>query len=178
MVKRYFYSKRPNGITKEEQAKTNQQNWDEYYANLIRNLQGGVNWLQKREEERWERKQAFEEGEIAFSCEELSFLEFDKDYTIAKYDGKEVKFRKGGFENEMLGILSRAIASKVKTVTEEQLAGSLERATGKNCIYKTVRNTRDRLNAKFQSGLGLSNVVKSDNGEYELEERYLRLPKK
>lgn len=178
MAKRYYYDERPEGRSKEEQAKINKQNWDEFYQGLLKSLQGAVDWMHQKEEDSLRLRQAFDSGEIAFSCEELSTLEFNDDYTVAKYDGKEVKFKKGGLESEMLGILGRAAKSKNKTVAEQQLVGSLERATGKYCDFKTVRNTRDRLNAKFQDGLELPNVVKLDDGEYGLEERFLRAHKK
>lgn len=121
---------------------------------------------------------ALRKGDIALASEELSILEFNDDYIVAKYDSKEVKFKKSRLESEMLGILVRAANSSNKTVTEGQLVGSLERATGKNCIYKTARNTRNRLNAKLQDRLGLVNVIKMDDGKYSLEERYLRPQKK
>lgn len=178
MVKRYYYDERPEGRTKEEQAKINKQNWEEWYQWLLKTMQGAVDYLEEKEEASYRLRKALEDGDIAFACEELSILEFNDNYTVAKYDGKEVKFKKGGLESEMLGILARAAANKNKTVQEEQLVGSLERATGKYCDFKTVRNTRDRLNAKFQDDLGLPNVVKLGNGKYELEERFLRSHKK
>lgn len=178
MAKRYYYDKRPEGRSKEEQAKINKQNWDEFYQGLLKSLQGAVDWMHQKEEDGLRLRRAFDSGEVAFTCEELSTLEFNDDYTVAKYDDKEVKFKKGGLESEMLGILCRAVKNANKTIVEEQLVGSLERATGKDCDFKTVRNTRDRLNAKFQDGLGLPNVVKLDDGKYGLEERFLRAHKK
>lgn len=178
MAKRYYYDKRPEGRSKEEQAKINKQNWEEWYQWLLKTMQGAVDYLEEKEEASYRLRKALEDGDIAFACEELSVLEFDDDYTVAKYDGKEVKFKKGGLESEMLGILVRAAKSENKTIVEQQLVGSLGRATNKDCDFKMVRNTRDRLNTKFQSGLGLPNVVKLDDGKYGLEERYLRLSKK
>lgn len=176
-MKRYYYDERPEGCSKEEQAKINKKNWDEWYQWLIKTMQGAIDHMEEKEEANYRLRKALEDGDIAFACEELLSLEFNEDYTVAKYDGKEAKFKKGGLENEMLGILARATISKSKTVQEQQLVGSLERATGKCCDFKTARNTRDRLNAKFQAKLGLSSVVKLDNGKYGLEERYLRLSK-
>lgn len=174
MAKRYFLDKRPEGRSEVEQAKINEQNFEAMRQTMIKVTQGAAGYLHKQQE----IGAALRKGSIALVSEELSVLEFNSDYTIAKYDGKEAKFKKGGLENEMLSILGRAAKGKNKTVVEQQLVGSLERATNKDCEFKMVRNTRDRLNAKFQSGLGLPNVVKLDDGKYGLEERYLRLPKK
>lgn len=174
MVKQYFIDERPEGRSETEQAEINEQNFEEMRQTLIRLARGAADYMQRQQK----ISAALRRGSIALVSEELSILEFNEDYTVAKYDGKEVKFKKGGFENEMLSILGRVANSKNKTVVEQQLVGSLERATDKDCEFKMVRNTRDRLNAKFQSGLGLPNVVKLDDGKYGLEERYLRLPKK
>lgn len=174
MVKRFFLDERPEGRSEAEQAKINEQNFEVIRQTMIKVSQGAADYMHRQQE----ISAALRKGSIALASEELSTLEFNEDYTVAKYDGKEVKFKKGGLENEMLSILGRATNSKNKTVIEQQLVGSLERATDKDCEFKMVRNTRDRLNAKFQSGLGLPDVVKLDDGKYGLEERYLRLPKK
>lgn len=178
MAKRYYYDERPEGRSKEEQAKINKENWDEWYQWLLKTAQGAVDYLKEKEEAGYRLRKALENGDIAFACEELSVLEFNSDYTMAQYDGKEVKFKKGGLESEMLGILVRAANSSNKTVVEEQLVGSLERATGDSHNYKTVRNARDRVNTKLLKVLGLPNVIKLDGGKYGLEERYLRSHKK
>lgn len=174
MTKRYYLDERPEKRSRAEQAEINEQNLEEMRQTLIKVAQGAAGYIHKQQE----ISAALRGGDIALRCEELSVLELNSDYTVAKYDGKEVKFRKDGLESEMLGILARATASKDKAVQEEQLTGSLERAIGKYCDFKTVRNARDRLNAKFQNGLGLPNVVKLDDGKYGLEKRYLRSHKK
>lgn len=174
MAKRYYYEERPKGRSKEEQAKINKQNWNDFHQGLLQTLRRVADWVKEREETNILIHQAFDSGEIAFSCEEISTLEFNADYTMAKYNDKEVKFRKNGFESEMLRILARAVSEKTKTVTEAQLIGSLERATGKDCIYKTVRNTRDRINKKLYGELGLASVIRMNDNKYELDERYLR----
>ncbi len=174
MTKRYYLDERPEKRSRAEQAVINEQNFEEMRQTLIKVAQGAADYIHKKQE----ISAALRGGDIALECEELSVLEFDEDYTVAKYDGKEVKFRKGGLESEMLGILARAVTSKNNDVQEEQLASSLERATGKYCDFKTVRNTRNRLNAKLQNELWLPNVVKLDGGKYGLEERFLRSHKK
>lgn len=174
MRTRYYLGERPEGRSEKEQAEINRQNEEEWWQRVEKAIQGAADYIHRKQEIRF----AINEGKLAIVREELSILEFNNDYTVAAYDGKEVKFKKGGLESEMLGILGRATKGKNKTVVEQQLFGSLERATGKYCDFKTVRNTRDRLNAKFQDGLGLPNVVKLDDGKYGLEERFLRAHKK
>lgn len=175
MVKRYYLDERPEGRSKEEQAKINKQNEAEQWQHLIETLEK----VKKGTDEYFAQKQrmrlAIDNGEIAIVSEELSILEFNDDYTVAKYDNKQVKFKKSGLESEMLRILARAATSKNKVVQEEYLISSLERATGRDdIIYKTVRNTRDRINKKLHDGLGLlSEVVKIANNSYQLEEGYL-----
>ncbi|MCM1324950.1 MAG: hypothetical protein NC218_12635 [Acetobacter sp.] len=142
---------------------------------LIKAAQGASDYLHQHRK----ISAALKQGSIALTCEEVSALEFNSDYMEAKYDGKKVKFKKNGLESKMLGILAQAANSKNKLVDEEQLIGSLERATGKDdIIYKTVRNTRDRINKKLHNGLGLPEVVKMTDGKYQLEERYLRSSRK
>ena len=78
----------------------------------------------------------------------------------------------------MLGILARAVVGKNKVIQEEQLIGSLGRATGRDdIIYKTVRNTRDRINKKLYDGFGLNEAIKMADNKYWLEERYLQTSK-
>jgi len=175
MVKRYFPGERPEERSKEEQAKINEQNFEEWRQSLIKVAQGAADYLHEQQK----IGAALRRGNLAFVCEELSVLEFNGDCTVAKYDGKEVKFKKDGLESEMLSSLVRAANSKGRIITEDQLIGSLERATGRDdVIYKTVRNARDRINRKLCNGLGLTEVIRMVDRKYQLEGRYLYPSKK
>lgn len=174
MAKRYYLDERPEERSKAEQAEINEHNLEEMRQTFIKVAQDASDYIHRQQK----IGAALKNGSIALVCEEPSILEFNSSYTAVKYDGKEVKFKEGGLESEMLGILARVMTSKNKTVQEQQLAGSLGRATGKYCDFKTVRNTRDRLNTKIQDGLGLPNVIKLDDGKYGLDERFLRAHKK
>lgn len=180
MTKRYIYENRPKERSKEEQAKINEQNWNEWYQNFIGTMQGAVKYIEEKEEAGYQSRKSLENGDIAFSCEEISTLQFNDDYTIARYGNKKVTFRKDGLESAMLNVLERAAHAntKTKSVKGEQLVGSLERATDVICNHKTAKNTRARINQKMQKELGITNVIQVNNSEYQLNQRYLTPYKK